>query len=94
MATTKKNTDPVIEEAGQADLSGLTNVPAVHIIAPAEAAPQTPQNIKMLKEFRIEMPLAGRNDASMSLVFKTGQVVTDQRVIEHLKQSNALFTIQ
>jgi hypothetical protein len=55
------------------------------------AAPSIPKKIQMLKNFRIEIPLAGRSDVSMGLSLKKDQEITDKRIIKHLLNSDALF---
>jgi hypothetical protein len=56
--------------------------------------PIVPVKIKMLKNFRIEMPLAGRKDVFFTLSLKKDQEITDERIINHVIKSDVPFEIQ
>jgi hypothetical protein len=57
------------------------------------APPEVPVKIKILKNFRIEMPLPGRKDVSVTLSLKKDQEISDPKVIKHVLKSDAQFIV-
>jgi hypothetical protein len=95
-----ENTEPPEEtvetdEAVATDDAALLPEILAESVAQQESAPSSelPAKLKMLKNFRIEMPLPGRSDAFISLVLKKDQEITDTRIIKHLLKSDAPFTL-
>jgi hypothetical protein len=102
--TEQAEEQPPAEQADANDASIPASDEAENINAPGSATeepseaepiqpPAIPKRIKILKNFRIEMPLAGRKDISLTLSLKKDQEISDPKVIKHVLKSDAQFIV-